>query len=513
MARSKLPKSRRHKQLLTRSFQCSLLNWLPNLLPTAIAVIALSTSVCADPPHFTATPGEFLSRIPYSSYIDHAKVPEGRAFDIRDFGAIGDGKTINTTAIERAVIAAQNSGGGIVRIEGGDYVSGTIHLTANITLYVAKDTVLRASRNPADYGPPHFIFCADANNVAICGPGKILGEGDAWWSPPLAVPPTSSPNVYNLQEMRAMHFAAKRKKLPNRPSPLIRLQRCTDVKINNVVVENSPSWTILLDHCDRVRVDGSVINNNYHGENTDGFDIFASSDVTIDHCFVSSGDDGIVLKNGFAKEHSRPMSNVRVTNCAIRSAANCIKIGTETWSDISDVRITDCQLFTEEVWPWGLAAIAIESVDGAHVSKVTAENITVRNVNTPLFIRLGNRNRWHDKDRKGAIESITIRNLHATGIEFSCLISGITGLPIKDVTLENCDITYRDANERLEIANPIPANESHYPEFWMFGDLPAYGLYARHVAGLTIHRFHCKPRSINKRQEFIFEDVKNLTAD
>lgn len=507
MTRSLAPKSQAHMQMLHRSLQCNPLNWLR----TAIAVITLSASVCADPTNFTAAPGEFLSRIPYSSYIDQAKVPDGHTFDIRDFGAIGDGKTINTTAIARSVTAAHDCGGGVVRIEGGDYVCGTIHLSANVTLYIANDTVLRASRNRADYDPPHFIYCDDAANIAICGPGKILGEGDAWWTSSRAVSPTSPPGLFNLQEMRAMHFAAKRKKLPNRPSPLIRLRRCTNVKVNNVIVENSPGWTIMLDHCDRVRVERVVLNNNYHGENTDGIDVVASSDVAINSCFVSTGDDGIVLKNGFAKELSRPMSNVRIANCAIRSGANGIKIGTETWSDINDVRITDCELFTDEIWPWGLAAIAIESVDGAHVSKITTENITVRNVNTPLFIRLGNRNRWQDKDRKGALESITIRNLRATGIEFPCIISGIGGLPIKDVTLENCDISYRDAGERLEIANPIPANESQYPEFWMFGDLPAHGLYARHVEGLTIHQFQSKPRSTNKRQEFNFEDVKDLS--
>lgn len=454
-----------------------------------------------------------MSSIPYASYIDDAKVPEGRMFDVRDFDGVGDGKTINTAPIAKAIATAHESGGGVVRIGGGDYVSGTIHLKSNVTLYIAKDAVLRASRDSADYDPPHFIYCDGADKVSIAGPGKILGDGDAWWTPPRAVAPTTPPGVYNLKEMEAAHFAAKRKKVPNRPSPFIRLRRCTDVRIGNIIVENSPGWTIMLDHCDRVRITGVVLNNNYHGENTDGIDVVGSNDVEITRCLVSTGDDGIVLKNGFAKELSRPMANVRIANCAIRSGANCIKIGTETWSAISDVNIANCELFTDEIWPWGLAAIAIESVDGAHVRDVVAENITVRNVNTPLFIRLGNRNRWKDKDRAGALEAIAIRNLKATGIEFPCVISGIAGMPIKDVTLENIDITYREAGERLEIASPVPEVETQYPEFWMFGDLPAHGLFARHVDGLIIRGFRVTPRRENQREPIVLEDVTNASIN
>lgn len=502
-------KSRKRELLFVISSTSSAVN----ACRTGFVFITLLLAAGAEPAFPTPAPGEFLSNIPYASYIDNSKVPEGSIFDVRDFGGAGDGKTINTAAIAKAIAAAHDSGGGVVRIGGGDYVSGTIRLASNVTLYVAKDAVLRASRNIADYDPPHFIYCDGAINISIAGPGKILGEGDAWWTPPRAVAPTSPPGVYNLKEMEAAHFAAKRKKVPNRPSPFIRLRRCTDVRIDNVIVENSPGWTIMLDRCDRVRMSGVVLNNNYHGENTDGIDVVGSNDVEITRCFVSTGDDGIVLKNGFAKELSRPMSNVRIANCAIRSAANGIKIGTETWSDISNVRISECELFTEEIWPWGLAAIAIESVDGAHVRNVTAENTTVRNVNTPLFIRLGNRNRWKDKDRAGALESISIRNLKSTGIEFPCVISGISGMPIKNVTLENIDVQYREASERLEMENPVPEVEAQYPEFWMFGDLPAYGLYARNVDGLVIRRFQSRPRGANQRDKFVFDAVQNLKVE
>ena len=107
------------------------------------------------------------------------------------------------------------------------------------------------------------------------------------------------------------------------------------------------------------------------------------------------------------------MNNIQVSECAVRSSTNCFKIGTETWSDVSDVRVSDCSFFVEGVWPWALSGIAIESVDGAKVRDITVQDIAMRNVMTPVFIRLGNRNRWKTKDKLGAIENISIKNLTA----------------------------------------------------------------------------------------------------
>ncbi|MCC6489827.1 MAG: DUF4838 domain-containing protein [Candidatus Hydrogenedentes bacterium] len=460
------------------------------------------------------TPGEFLQNIPYSQYIDFDRAaPSGPLFNVSDYGAIGDGKTVNSAAIQSAIDAAHGQGGGTVWVAGGDFVSGTLELKSNVTLRIAKDAVLRASRDPSHYGPAHFIHCDNVQNVRIEGPGRIAGEGDAWWNPPRMHAPVTPPEVFTLEEAKSVHFACKRKKVPGRPSPFIRLMESSDLAVSNLVIENSPGWTLSLDRCERVQVKGVILDNNYHGENTDGIDIVGSSDVDITRCFISTGDDGIVLKNGFAGDASCAMKNIRIAQCAVRSAANCIKIGTETWSDISDVLIEDCRLFTEGIWPWAISAIAVESVDGAAVRNVTAQNITVQNVTTPLFIRLGNRNRWKDKDRAGAVEHISIRQLAATGVEFPCVISGIPGLYAKDIVLEDIEIAYRAGGEKLDISTPVPEAEDEYPEAWMFGDLPAYALYARHVDGLAVRNFRVTPRSVNEREALVFDDVQNLKMD
>ncbi|GMW02185.1 MAG: exo-poly-alpha-D-galacturonosidase [Candidatus Hydrogenedentota bacterium] len=486
-------------------------------MATMLCLLAISVwreSNAQVTPPFTPSPGEFLSHVPYDLYIDfdddtlHDKV-----YDIRDFGAVGDGKSINTTAINDAILAAHRAGGGTVSVAGGDFVSGTVLLKSNVTLHIAKNAVLRASQDRAHYDPMHFIYCEDSHNVRIKGPGRIAGDGHSWWQPPRAHPPVTPPEPFNLSETMRMHGHAKRKKKEYRISPLIRFQESADIRLDNLIIENSPGWTLLLHLCDRVNVENVVINNNYHGENTDGIDIVASSNVLVSHCFISTGDDGIVLKNGFNGDKSRPMENVQVRDCAIRSAANGIKIGTETWADISNVHISDCELFTEEVWPWSLSAVAIESVDGAHVSKVTVKGIKARNVMTPLFIRLGNRNRWDTKNRMGKLEDITVSDVTAYNVESPAIVSGIPGLLIRNVRLENFDVSYREAPEVLNIQSPIPELEDGYPEFNNFGDLPAYALFARHVDGLVVRSFRVVPRSVNQRVPIALDDVRNPDLD
>ncbi|NLP09976.1 hypothetical protein GX408_06210 [bacterium] len=454
-------------------------------------------------------PGEFLSCIPYEEYIDYqAPIPDKPVFDIRDYGAIGDGRTVNTAAINAAVQAAQAKKG-VVVIQGGDFVSGTVRLVSGVTLHIAIDGVLRASRDSSDYDPMVLLLCEKVQEAVIEGPGRLLGEGEAWWKPPRKQAPRTPPKTFVLQEAMDMHFDAKRGKRGRRPSPLIRLLESSEVTVRNLLIENSPGWTLSIDGCEGVRVTGVVIHNNYHGPNTDGIDVVTSSQVEIRRCFVATGDDGIVLKNGALTQKSGPMSDIRVSDCTVMSSTNCFKIGTETVNDISDVYVSDCYFFSQGVWPPALSGLSIESVDGAHIERVQVANIRMRNCMTPLFIRLGNRNRRKVKDRQGRLQDVLICGVQASGAEFPCLLSGLPGLPIRSVTLQEIEVVYRQAKERLEIQNPIPEQETDYPEFWMFGDVPAYGLWARHVEGLRVKDFAVTPRSVNQREKLILDDVVN----
>ncbi len=452
-------------------------------------------------------PGDFYEQVPFDRFIRvNESVPKGDLFDIRAFGAVGDGKTVNTRAINAAIQAAQAKGGGIVLIPDGDYVTGTIKLAGDITLHIARNGILHASRDSADYAPFAMLLCENAANVVVQGPGRILGDGEAWWNPPRKIPPRHHPDTFSLEAAMAMHFDAKRQRASRRPSPFLQFRECTNLTVRNLIIENSPGWTLLLNHCDGVHVKDVVINNNYHGPNTDGINVVGSNRVHIQHCFVATGDDGIVLKNGLSP-NQQPMSHIRISDCSVMSSTNCFKIGTETVNDITDVEVADCTFFVDGIWPGGLSGMAIESVDGAHVKRVNIRNVTVRNAMAPIFIRLGNRNRGKIKDRMGALTDVTIRDVRAEGAESPCIISGIPGLYVKNVTLKNIDITYRQAKEQLDIKDPVPEVEAQYPEFAMFGDLPAYGLWARHVDGLTVKNFTVTPRACNSRAKFVLQDV------
>ncbi len=473
-------------------------------------LMAFSVQAAENPGILPPLPGEFLSCIPYEDYIDfQAPISDKPVFDIRDYGAIGDGRTLNTAAINAAVQAAKEKKG-VVVIQGGDFVSGTVKLVSGVTLHIAVDGVLRASRDSSDYDPMALLLCEEAKEVVIEGPGRILGEGEAWWKPPRKRAPRTPPATFVLQEAMDMHFDAKRGKRGRRPSPFIRLLESSEVTVRNLIIENSPGWTLSIDGCEGVRVTGVVIHNNYHGPNTDGIDVVTSSRVEIRRCFVSTGDDGIVLKNGSLTQKSGSMSDIRVSDCTVMSSTNCFKIGTETANDIFDVQVSNCTFFSQGVWPPALSGLSIESVDGAHVERVHVSNIRMRNCITPVFIRLGNRNRRKVKDRQGRLQDIHIRGVQASGAEFPCLLSGLPGLPIRRVTLQEMDVVYRQADERLEMQNPIPEQETEYPEFWMFGDVPAYGLWARHVEGLRLKDFAVTPRSVNQREKLVLDDVVNV---
>ncbi len=465
----------------------------------------------ASAPVLPPAPGEYQENIPISDYLlPEREQPHSGVFNPRDFGALGDGKALDSPAINKAIESAHAQGGGTVWLEGGTFVSGTILLRSNVTLHIAGNAVLRASHDIAHYGPKNLVFAENEKNITIEGPGTIAGDGESWWGAPRKPAPSGPPVVFNLKEMEAMHFDAKRAKLPERPSPFIHLKRCKGVTVRNLLLQDSTSWTLTFNRCEQARAERVVIDNNYHGPNTDGIGVVGCHNVEIIRCYVSTGDDGIVLKNGFAGDESGPMTRVRVRDCAVRSSTNCFKIGTETWGDISDIEVSNCSFFVDDVWPWTLSGIAVESVDGARVSDVWVRNIEMRNVMTPIFVRLGNRNRFGTKDKTGALEHVRIENVRALNAESPCIISGIPGLRVKDVRMKDIHIQYRDAQERLSISESVPEVETGYPEFFMFGDLPAYGLYARHVDGLQLRDFKVTPRKVNRRAFLQCDDVQDF---
>ena len=425
--------------------------------------------------------------------------------DIRDCGAVGDGKMLCTAAIQKAVDQCAERGGGTVHFPAGRWLTGTVYLASDTTLQLDKDCVLLGSRDHDDYARPHvpvpadddrppfrsaaILAGSDLRNVTIRGEGTIDGQG-----------------------------AAFRDKSKLRPKNIY-LQRCNNVTIEGLRLRDAGSWMQHYRHCDGVTIRGIDVFSHV-AFNNDGLNIDSCSNVLIEDCRIDSDDDAIVLKS----LSTDPCRNVVVRNCIVSSHCNGIKLGTESQGGFLDIEITDCTVHSpqksEKIYgrPRGLAAIALEIVDGGTLNNVTVSDIRIEGVSVPIFLRLGNRARSYVRDVAkpgvGTFQNVVLRDIVAenTG-EIGCSITGLAGHPIRNVLLENIKLSF-DGGQPKELASRVvPERAESYPESTMFGTLPAYGFYCRHVEGLTFRNVELDTREPDLRHAMVFEQVKRLTIE
>lgn len=476
--------------------------------------------------------GDFYKDIPFSKYINKSlTIPLDNAVFVRDFGAIPNETTINNAqSINSAIEKCSKNGGGIVVIDGGDYTSGTVYLKSNVVLYIRKDSSIIASHNTDDFTENALFFADSCENIAIVGPGKICGEGNYFSLAPHLPPNTESFNkaldVWDLrQEYR------KRIRFPHKSKYgyLLFFRNCNSIKLYNLILENSAMWTVNVNSSNDVNISNIVIDNNRHIANTDGIDICGSSNVVIKNCFVSTADDGIVLKNNMSVSTSgddglriknnldvaskRGMSNIYVHDCEVVSCTNAFKIGTETSLNISDVTVENCKFYLNDIYPAGVSGISIESCDGARVSNINISNIEMDSMACPLFIRLCNRNgdKKPELDSKGKIQNINIKNITAKNVEIPTMIMGIPNQKIKDVKLENFDIKYADGKDYIDFRFKIPEQEKEYPECNRFRNINAYGVFVRHAKDIVLENINVKPRDKTYRKFKKIIDCENFS--
>jgi len=419
-----------------------------------------------------------------------AAPPDG-VFNVKDFGAAGDGQTNDAAAIEKAIGACAKAGGGVVLLPAGNFLSGTIVLRSNITLRISPGATLWGSRKMEDYSPPHLIYAKGAENIAIDGGGRINGNGDAFWR-------DRSDHPY---------FLGARP----RPSPMIEIVESREVRIQDISIRETPGWGIHPSYSDGVVIRGVSLISHLRGPNTDGIDVGSSRNVRISDCYIEGGDDAIVIKTLVRPGlQMRPSENITVTNCVMTSTSNCFKLGTESTAGFKNIAITNCIMFKlPHAFRAPISGIAIESVDGGTLDGLVASNLTMRDVGTPIFIRLGNRGRGMTEPRAGILQNVSISNVVATG---SLITSSITGLPghlVRHVSLENINISMK-GGERTAGSLDVPELPEKYPEAWMFGVLPAYGLYARHVEGLTLRNVQVRWEAEDARPAMVFDDAREL---
>lgn len=491
--------------------------WKSFLVGVAVAGVCVGAVACRQGARevLPAQAGDFYENIPYDTYIEQGvQVPE-QDWDICDYGASPE-NAVNTKAVNQAIEACHAAGGGTVLVQGGDYCTGTVNLRSNVTLQIAQDASLVASHNFDDFTGA-MIMAENAENIRITGPGKICGEGEYFVDAPEKAPLFAPLEVSDIRTMRSEYRARIRFGIDGRPGAMVWIKSCKNVVVDNVILENSMCWTLNLNLCDQVAVKNLVINNNRHVANTDGIDIVGSSYVTVSHCFVSTADDGIVIKNGM-ENGAGAMEQVHITDCEVISCTNALKIGTETYCDITGVTIEDCKVYLTDIYPGSVSGVSIESADGSKVKDITVRNIQMDQVTCPLFIRLCNRNKYKDEEKNmaGSIENILIENVTASGAELPMIISGVKYKGkinyIKNVTLQDIHVTYRESAENVNLRGAVPEYAKVYPENWRFKDVPAYGLWVRHTDGISISAVHVIPRTANEREQFVYEDVLNITT-
>ena len=413
-------------------------------------------------------------------------------YDIRAFGAIADGRTLCTEAIQKAIERCAGAGGGTVYLPPGRFLSGTIYLKSGVTLRLDAGCTLLGSTSLRDYPvtvpalrsytdnytDKSLIYGEKLERVAITGRGAIDGQGAAFKGP------------YKVRPY------------------MIRLIECRDVTVEGVTIKDSPMWVQHYLACDDVRISGITVKSHVNANN-DGIDIDSCRRVIVTGCNIDSGDDAIVLKSTSA----RPCTEVVVSGCVLRSTCNALKMGTESNGGFQNIVLTGCTIYDTR-----LAGVALEIVDGGTMDRVVVSDITMSGVGAPLFLRLGNRARGFtegmDKPGLGSMRNITISNIEATGANpTGCALAGLPEAKIENVTLSNIRLSFAGGAKAAEASRAVPEEPDKYPEYAMFGRLPAYGLYCRHIKGLKLTNVQLQLAADDKRHAVVFEDVKDAALD
>lgn len=471
--------------------------------------------------------GAHIENVPYEEYLKNQVFTDDLYWvSVKDKGASPDKSAKENTALLQAAIdeaSANGNGRGAVEVSGGVYYTGTLYMKSGVTLYIAEDSALKLL-DYDDYGTAEkrellngaLIRAEGADNWKIVGPGKLDGNGTDYTKQSKNPTKNLPQETFNLKEK----VLSYRDRLRERKSEefgcnLIYARDCENIVISNIVLYEPSTWTVKLELCDGVDISDVVMDNNIYVANSDGFDICGTCNVNITHCFIATGDDGIVLKSNVGK-----IENVTVSDCEIMSLANNFKIGTETGYDVRNVSVTDCYFFTAEI-AGGNSGIAIESADGANISDVTVSDITMNNVPSAILVWLGCR---LDKDKgsngeMGSIDGVSIKNVYAKDVDIAGAIVGCEYkgevYNVKNVILDNINIAYRECNEDLNIYNGddvLHKNMNGYPEITrvshqyiisheasIYHDMPVYGIYLFNAENVTATAFNVKPRSVNTR--------------
>lgn len=426
-------------------------------------------------------------------------------YNVMDYGATGDGKTLDSQAIQRAIDDCHHRGGGEVQIPSGTYLSSTIQLKDHVNLHLLKNasivgtTDYKTYRNldpftdglGSDVGRA-LLVAVDAKDISLTGEGCIDGQG---------------------KELKARQISEDKRpegqRWGIRPF-LLRFVRCQQVKVKGVTLLNSAAWTSHYFHCNDLEIDSVSIRSVGVAHN-DGIDIDGCQNVRISRCDVISGDDALCFKTTSSKA---PCSDIIVKDMTLKSNQAGIKFGTESMASFNNIQIHNCYIYETRN-----GGIKLFSVDGAQLRDIEISDIIMNEVRTPMLFRLGARlSVFRKKDdcqqSIGCFENVTIKNISAVAADKAqidppsgILITGIPDHKIKNLTLENIHIRLLGTGTEKDAKSVVPEAIDQYPEVKTFGPkIPAYGVWARHVDGLKLRNVTFDLKNADQRPMILSED-------
>ena len=398
------------------------------------------------------------------------------------------------------------AGGGTVTVPAGDFLTGPIELKSGVELHLEMGAKLLGIADIAAYENAHWvnsegkksphcglIYANGQKDIAVTGLGTIDGQG--------------GDPAFNVGKAD-----------PGGRPMIILFRDCKNVVVKDVRLENSAHWVEYYTDCEGVRVSGIKVYShcNY---NNDGIDI-ESKDVVVENCIFDCEDDAICLKGA----GDRLCENVSVTNCVAASNCNAVKLGTGSsvgYRNVSISNITIRRASEDNFRHWStkikgitapttvISGIAVEVVDGGICENINISNIAMRDVQTPIFIRMGRRG---SDCSASSLRAVTISGV--TAVSESMMSSSITGVPglyPEDIYLSDIDITAPGGGTAEMAKAVVPEVEAKYPENRQFGhSLPASGLYIRHANNVYLSNVRFHFREPDARPLIVTDDCKNI---
>lgn len=444
-------------------------------------------------------------------FLPQVGMTQQSRWNVQDYGAVGDGETPDTDAIQEAIDACAVAGGGRVYVQGGIFRSGTIYLKDNVTLEIEAGTTLKASNNLDDFpsiASKHsayqkemvtnkmLLYAEGARNIAVIGQGTIDGNGDHWVEGPYGFPSFS-------KRPRILHFRG-----------------CENILVRDITLYNSASWVQSYQSCKDLVIEGITVDSrenkdiekerysDFPGRNTDGLDLIDCERVRISDCFINSGDDAICLKSLSPDDACR---DITISNCVVSSNASGIKIGTESSGRFEDITVTNCVVYDTRN-----DAVSIMTVDGARMERINISNISCRNIKaSAIYVRLGKRLNSYRKEARintPHLKDIIFENIQGTRISagYGCIIAGLKDHPVENITMRNIRLQFEGGGTVEDSRRPIPEEEASYPNGRIFGRLPAYGFYIRHAENITLENIQLRTLQPDHRPAILCDDVADL---